>query len=170
MIRKIEDFLECWSKESAATLKVLNAITDDVVNKPVIGYNRTLGFLAWHLITSIVDMANGTGLKVEGPSGCNSEVLPSKKISEIADIYKKVSDTFLNEIKTKWNDDSLNIEVDMYGEKWKNGATLLVILSHEIHHRGQMTVLMRVLGLKTVPGVCGPSKEEWSAIGMKEQP
>jgi len=37
---------------------------------------------------------------------------------------------------------------------------------HQAHHRGQMTVLMRQAGMK-VPGVYGPSKEEWSAFGME---
>jgi uncharacterized damage-inducible protein DinB len=40
-----------------------------------------------------------------------------------------------------------------------------VLITHQIHHRAQMTVLMRLAGLK-VPGVCGPAKEEWKAMGM----
>jgi uncharacterized damage-inducible protein DinB len=39
------------------------------------------------------------------------------------------------------------------------------MLENEIHHRGQMTVLMRQAGLK-VPGVYGPAKEDWAAMGM----
>lgn len=39
----------------------------------------------------------------------------------------------------------------------------------ETHHLGQMTVLMRQAGLN-VPGVYGPSKEEWTAYGMPEPP
>ena len=39
-------------------------------------------------------------------------------------------------------------------------------LSHQTHHRGQMTVLMRQAGL-TVPGVYGPAREEWAAMGME---
>jgi uncharacterized damage-inducible protein DinB len=44
---------------------------------------------------------------------------------------------------------------------------LTVLLRHEIHHRAQMTVLMRQAGLR-VPGVYGPSREEWAA--MQAQP
>lgn len=39
------------------------------------------------------------------------------------------------------------------------------MIQHQIHHRGQMTILMRQAGL-TVPGLYGPSKEEWAVIGM----
>lgn len=48
----------------------------------------------------------------------------------------------------------------MYGMKWEKGFTLQILMHHEIHHRGQMTVLMRQEGLKN-PGIMGPSKEEW---------
>ena len=56
----------------------------------------------------------------------------------------------------------------MYGEKWKRGTTLSVIISHQIHHRAQLTVVMRLNGLK-VPGVFGPAKEEWTQLGMPAQ-
>ncbi|MHB8840055.1 MAG: DinB family protein, partial [Gemmatimonadaceae bacterium] len=39
------------------------------------------------------------------------------------------------------------------------GFVLTVLMNHQWHHRGQMTVLMRQAGL-SVPGVCGPSREE----------
>jgi uncharacterized damage-inducible protein DinB len=53
----------------------------------------------------------------------------------------------------------------MYGETWKKGFTLYCMVSHQTHHRGQITVLMRQAGLK-VHGVYGPAKEEWAEMGM----
>ena len=41
--------------------------------------------------------------------------------------------------------------------------------SHWSHHRGQMTVLMRQAGLR-VPGVYGPAKEDWAAMGAPAMP
>jgi len=55
----------------------------------------------------------------------------------------------------------------MYGEKWPNGKTLEVLIFHEIHHRAEMVALMRVLDMK-VPGIYGPSKEDWSKYGLPE--
>ena len=55
----------------------------------------------------------------------------------------------------------------MYGATWPRSFTLFVLIGHEIHHRGQMTVLMRQAGLK-VPGIYGPSYEEW--VNYKMQP
>ena len=53
----------------------------------------------------------------------------------------------------------------MYGMTWKRGTTLSLLINHQAHHRGQMTVLMRQAGVPVV-GVYGPAKEEWKAAGM----
>ena len=87
---------------------------------------------------------------------------------EIVDAYKEASENLVNFIKSNWNDDTLLVEDDMYGEMWKRGMTLGVIVSHQIHHRAQLTIVMRLNGLK-VPGVYGPSKEEWTSYGMPAQ-
>ncbi|HUP13723.1 MAG TPA: DinB family protein, partial [Niastella sp.] len=63
-----------------------------------------------------------------------------------------------------WDDGMLEEENNLYGDPWKKGFSLWVLLIHQTHHRGQMTVLMRMTGLK-VPGIYGPSKEEWEAWG-----
>jgi len=51
------------------------------------------------------------------------------------------------------------------GQTWKQGDVLSSLILHQAHHRGQMTVLMRQAGL-AVPGIYGPAKEEWAAMGM----
>ena len=70
------------------------------------------------------------------------------------------------EATENWNDESLLESDEMYGDSWKRGTTLTILISHQAHHRGQMTVLMRQAGL-LVPGVYGPSKEEWVSYGME---
>ncbi|HPZ10577.1 MAG TPA: DinB family protein, partial [Candidatus Eremiobacteraeota bacterium] len=89
--------------------------------------------------------------------------------SEIIDIYHKLAGELLKQIEEKWTNSTLEEEDDMYGEKWKKSHTLMVLIGHQTHHRGQMTVLMRLSGLQ-VPGVYGPSKEEWNKYGMEEPP
>jgi uncharacterized damage-inducible protein DinB len=85
--------------------------------------------------------------------------------SDIAAAYERAGASIASEVKEKWNDAMLPELIDMYGEKWTRAATLTSIIKHQIHHRAQMTVLMRQAGLK-VPGVYGPSREEWSQMGM----
>lgn len=164
MYHKISDFINDWTYESEATLKVFNNLTDESLTKKVNDNVRTAGRLAWHITTSISEMAQRTGLSFQA---VNENSLPVT-VKEIADAYKTSSENLLNEIKEKWTDETLQQEDDMYGEKWKRGTTLSVIINHQIHHRAQLTVVMRLLGLK-VPGIYGPSKEEWTNFGMAAQ-
>ena len=55
--------------------------------------------------------------------------------------------------------------VTMFGMPWTISTTLYSYLKHEIHHRGQLTILMRQAGLPVI-GAYGPAKEQWAAIGM----
>ncbi len=163
MYYKIEDFTNDWDYESKATVKVFDRLTDESLSTRVSPEGRSLGFLAWHITLSIAEMMERTGLKIESPPDDSKHPAAA---AEIKAAYEKSSASFVNQIKEKWNDDTLQDENDMYGEKWKNGVTLLSLIVHQIHHRGQMTVLMRQAGLK-VPGIYGPSKEEWAALGMQ---
>lgn len=165
MYHKLEDFINDWKYESEATLKVFNNLTDESLAKKVNENVRTAGRLAWHITTSIGEMAHHTGLTFE-TVGENSPVPATVK--EIVDAYNTASENLVNEIKKNWTDETLLEEDDMYGEKWKRGTTLGVIISHQVHHRAQLTVVMRLLGLE-VPGIYGPSKEEWVNYGMTSQ-
>ena len=85
---------------------------------------------------------------------------------EIAAAYRVASASLLEQVRDRWKDDTLEIEDEMYGSKWKRGFTLYILDIHEVHHLGQMSVLMRQAGLK-VPGGFGPSKEDWAKFGME---
>ena len=161
MFRRIADFERTWQSESESTLKVLERLTDQTLNQRVTPDGRSLGFLAWHLATSIPEMMNRTGLRIDG-----AEHGPAPAtVQEIRHAYEQASRSLLEQIRTHWTDASLEQAVNLYGESWQNGFTVLALIVHQTHHRGQMTVLMRQAGL-TVPGVYGPAREEWAAMGM----
>jgi len=162
MYRAIQDFLTDWTQENDSTLKVFKNLTDASLKQKVSTEGRSLGYLAWHIVLTLGEMGDKAGLKVNAPS----ENAPNPdKASEIVTEYEKAAASFTAEIKQKWNDGMLAEEIDMYGERWTRSATLNSLIKHQIHHRAQMTVLMRQAGLK-VPGVCGPSHEEWQSFGM----
>lgn len=162
MIRTVEDFERIWSQELEATQKVLKHITTDSLNKTFCPDVRSLGRLSWHLVTTIPEMMQRTGLTFTAVSP-ESPVPATAK--EIFDAYNTAAISLLNNIKTSWKDETLLVEDEMYGEKWKRGATLLALVLHQTHHRAQMTVVMRLAGLG-VPGVYGPAQHEWKAYGM----
>ncbi|NGQ96528.1 hypothetical protein G3578_15300 [Brevibacillus sp. SYP-B805] len=163
MFYSIDSFLNVWDYEAAATQKILDALTDESLNQAVAAEHRTLGRLAWHIVCTTHEMMSRTGLRFDAPDEGESAPTSARFI---ADSFRQSSEAFVAAIKEQWNDSSLLEENDMYGFTWKNGYTLFVLLTHLIHHRGQMTVLMRQAGLK-VPGIYGPSREEWSQMGME---
>ena len=162
MFRSVKDFEKEFQVELDGTLKIMKTLTGASLEQRVGAEFRSLGRLAWHLVQSQVDMANKSGLSVQGPDW---ETPIPAHVEDIAAAYERVSSHVLDEVRTKWSDAMLLDEHDLYGENWANGFTLEVLIRHEAHHRGQMTVLMRQAGL-TVPGMYGPAKEEWTAYGM----
>jgi uncharacterized damage-inducible protein DinB len=162
MYRKLQDFIGAWKYESEATHKIMSAFTDASLAQKVGTDDRTLGRIAWHLTTAIPEMMERTGLKV---AGVTADAPPPASAKEMADIYRKASSSLAEQIEQRWSDADLEVEDEMYGERWKRGTTLGVLIAHQTHHRGQATVLMRQAGLK-VPGVYGPAREEWSKMGM----
>jgi len=165
MYHKISDFLNEWKRETETTQKIFANLTDESLKQKVTPEGRSLGYLAWHIVITLGEMLNKGGLSVEAPDE-NSD--PPKSAKDILDAYKKSSASLADEIGRKWTDEMLLDDIDMYGEKWKRWLLCHALIKHEIHHRAQMTVLMRQAGLK-VPGAYGPSREEWGAFGMPEQ-
>jgi uncharacterized damage-inducible protein DinB len=165
MIRRIEDFVKEWKAVSATTLGHLEALTDASLAQPVGPDDRTLGRIAWHIVQTIPEMAARTGLSPDGPG---EEAPVPDRAGAIADAYRTAGHSLLEQVRERWTDETLQTQDDMYGQKWKRGATLAALLRHEIHHRGQMTVLMRQAGLR-VPATFGPTREDWTAWG-KEPP
>jgi len=161
MFRRISDFAATWEREREGTLRVLRALDDRSLDHAVASGHRTLGRLAWHITTTIAEMMDRTGLKVAGPA--HESPVPARA-GEIAGAYEAASQAVLDQVRG-WSDATLETTDDMYGERWPRGVTLQALVAHQTHHRGQMTVLMRQAGLG-VPGVYGPAREEWSAMGM----
>jgi uncharacterized damage-inducible protein DinB len=162
MFTTITDFEQAWAAQSGETAKLLKALTDAALAQQVAPQARTLGRLAWHITGSIAEMANRTGLRVAGPA--ENAPVPERAAAILA-AYEESARSLGEQVKRVWKDETLLVEDEMYGQPWKRGHTLYVLIQHETHHRGQMTVLMRQAGLP-VAGVCGPSREEWAAFGM----
>jgi uncharacterized damage-inducible protein DinB len=166
MFTRTEDFIATHERVSEATLKLLAALTDESLGQAVLPGHRNLGGVAWHIVATIPEMMNQTGL---GLAGVDHEAPPPASAREIHDAYRRVTEELRARVKSAWNDAGLLETDELYGETWARGLTLRILIDHEVHHRGQMTVLMRQAGL-TVPGIYGPAKEEWAKHGMPEPP
>src|SRR6185295_14858041 len=100
------------------------------------------------------------GLKLAGPA--EHAPLPGTAAAIVAG-YEAAAASLVPAIRKTWTDETLQLTDEMYGDTWKRGLTLTVLITHQTHHRGQMTVLMRQAGL-TVPGIYGPAREEWAGM------
>ncbi len=164
MFRHIADFKTIWQQEVEHTLHILDAIPDVAAHQAVSPEHRNLRRLAWHLVETCVEMPHNMGLKIEGFAGEPFKTQPPGTMKAIRDAYAAVSDSVSAEV-AKLNDMALAMDYPFYGMTWTGAFGLWVLVTHQSHHRGQMTVLMRQAGLK-VPGTYGPAKEEWVAFGM----
>lgn len=162
MFKSIEHFVTEWKRESAQTEKVLAALTDESLSQEVAPGHRTLGRLAWHIVHTIPEMMTLAGLSFSAPG----EGPPPERAAEIAEAYREANAAFLAALQAQWTDATLTELRPMYGEQWTGAEVLAVLIKHEIHHRAQMTVLMRQAGL-SVPGLYGPAKEDWAAFGVE---
>ncbi|MDW0117755.1 DinB family protein [Sporosarcina thermotolerans] len=161
MFTTVEDFFTLWEHESNSTQKLLDTLTDESLSTEVSPEDRTLGRVAWHIVTALGDMMSRTDLEFEAT---NHNLPLPESASEIAEAYRTVNEAIIAAIKEQWTDNSLSEMKEMYGQQWSVGTVLGIVMSHQTHHRGQMTVLMRQAGLP-VYGVYGPAREEWKAFG-----
>jgi uncharacterized damage-inducible protein DinB len=163
MYTSISEFIEEWNQEAELTQRVLDALTDQSLQQEVSPNDRTLGRLAWHIVTSTPGMLNEFGISVQLVE--QSDNVPTSA-QKIADTFRTVSINAAEAVRQQWTDESLKEKKEVFFREMQKAAMLSLLMKHIIHHRGQMTILMRQAGL-TVPGIYGPAREEWSKIGME---
>ncbi|MBS4210999.1 MULTISPECIES: DinB family protein [Neobacillus] len=163
MYTSIQEFVQEWNQEAGSTQKIMDALTDGSLQQMVSTDDRSLGRIGWHIVTSTPGMLKEFGINVALVE--NEGTVPTSA-KTIADAFRKVSADTVEAVQQQWTDDSLTEMKDVFGMKMPKAVTLNLLIKHVIHHRGQMTVLMRQAGLQ-VPGVYGPAREEWSQMGME---
>lgn len=162
MIRKIEDFQKDWAYEAESTTNLFKNLTDASLGQKVTPEGRSLGFLAWHVTLTLGEMLKLVGLEIDAPE---MDAPAPEKAAAIVEAFEKAAKSVSEQVAANWTDETLLQEDEMYGEKWTRGLTLLYLMMHQAHHRGQITVLMRQAGVP-VTGIYGPAKEEWEKMGM----
>lgn len=162
MFHSLAEFFPVWEYESQVTHTMLSGLTDASLAHLAYPGGRTIGRLAWHIAQTLPEMLGRTGLRVAGV-GEHDPVPPSA--ATIATGYRDASASLVEQVTSHWTDATLTEIDEMYGEQWPRSTTLDVLIRHQAHHRGQLAILMRQAGL-TVPGVYGPTREEWASFGM----
>ena len=165
MIHTAEDFLATYSWESKSTAGLLAALTDASLSQPKApGHDVTAGSLAWHIATAPVYMLNQVGFNLNG------EVEPpaALNVAAICARHEDVSSQVKQQVPGK-SPEQLAQVYHVFGMfDWPASMMLTVLISHEIHHRGQLSVLMRQAGL-VIPSLYGPTHEQTVELLKQKQ-
>lgn len=157
MYRTKQDFITDWTKSSAGTLDVLRTVTDETITQSIVPGHNSLGWIGWHVTTALGYFTNLLGFRLSALKSLTQPITAGviaaqyeRYANEIAEAAESFTESYLLE------------EVNVHGTMTPRGAVLRMMLDHQTHHRGQMTVLLRQAGLP-VPGVMGPTKEQMNA-------
>jgi uncharacterized damage-inducible protein DinB len=164
MYRSAKEFVDDWTRESGISLNVERALTDASLSQKTDPEGRTLGQLAWHMVIMIGMTGSAVGLEIDAPPRGTE---PPTSAAGIADAYEKAARSMGEQAAKRLKDEQLGAEIPLFGRTMSRASALHGLVRHQIHHRGQMTVLGRQAGI-VVPGVYGPSREESAA--MKARP
>lgn len=166
MYANIEEFIEDWTREAELTKNLIKVLTDDSLNVSIAENGRTIGRTIWHITCSSQGLLGYFGFNSTPLE--NEHHVPSTA-KEIIETFDKVSSDLIETVRSQWTNDRLTEQQFKFGRTMTNGVILSIIIKHLIHHRGQLTVLMRHANLP-VFGVYGPSFEEWTTNNMGNPP
>jgi len=163
MFHKLDEFFENHGPRIAEIRKNFDNLTDESLQFVAYENGPTIGWVAWHLVQTVSEMMQGTGLSLADPP----QATPPASAAFISEQYQQAHDALDAAIRANWTDADLQVADEMYGMQWKRGLTLSILMGHEYHHHGQLTVMMRCAGLP-VAGIFGPAREEWEPLGMTQ--
>jgi uncharacterized damage-inducible protein DinB len=160
---EFDKFLRVWDDEAARTIKVLKALPMDKYDfRPDPG-GRSIGEMAWHLAEG--DAYNSLGV-AEGkfaPEMRPPNMERPKEIALLAPRYEQVHREAVARVRGL-DPAALERPIDYFVGVPMSGTDILWgAVFHNIHHRGQLSLLCRLAG-GVSPGVYGPNREEFAAM------
>ena len=156
-----------FDRETGKTRKMLDAIPADADwNFKPHPKSMSLGRLAGHLTDFVGDWGNHTLTmdKLEFAADHKWEPFaPTSKVELLEKFDKQLVGTRAALVATTGDAWDRNWKFVFGGTAWIDDTKYNVfretVLNHMIHHRGQLTVYLRLIGAK-VPGIYGPSADE----------
>lgn len=156
-----EQFAAELTREAARTRRVLERVPEAQLRWRPHPKSMSLGQLAFHIALLPRAIAELIANDVELP---DISVRDDASVAEILATLD-ASVPFANERLAAWGDEGLSVQWRMT----KKGQTLLdmprmamwrsVMLNHWYHHRGQLTVYLRMLDVP-LPSIYGPTADE----------
>jgi uncharacterized damage-inducible protein DinB len=155
MITK-ENLLKLFRKEFATTIKVMRAFPEDKLDFTPHERSQTAKRIMSTFVFEMYLMESYVfGKNLDKHLFQNYS--PNDLQTLIADFEKQTA-TVISQLENL-SDDDMNKIVEFAGKKSPADEFMLMMLSDQIHHRGQMSVYIRLAGGK-VPSIYGPSADD----------
>ena len=163
---EMERFRKVWEMENDWTTKLLEAIPADRYDFRPDPEGRSLGELAWHL----AEIEGYTSLGVSKGAVTFQDVPPNMKrpreVKQLAPGFRQVHQDAVGRLANLKEAD-LDREIPFTDRRFSIRDILWgAMLAHLTHHRGQLSLLVRLAG-GTPPPIYGPNREEMAK--MREQ-
>ncbi|MBN2080763.1 DinB family protein [bacterium] len=166
MFHTADEFIDFYGWESACTGRVLAALTPAALTLAKAEGHPTLGEIAWHIAAAPLYIMSQAGYDLPTPqsffadgAGPDGRTPASLTPALIAATQKDIAARVLAQSKAKSADDLKQVFHVFGAYDWALSQMMQALIAHEIHHRGQLSVLMRQAGL-VVPPIYGPSYEQ----------
>jgi len=155
-----EMFLNTWEREFQTTLKVLKAYPADKIDLKPSEKSKSAKDLAW-------TFAGEEGVMIDGV--CTGSIDFSKMpqtpatFQEVISTYENNHKMNVNRVKAlsdaDWNSSIPFLVAPKQMGQVRRGDLLWMAVMDNVHHRGQLSVYLRLAGAK-VPSIYGPSADE----------
>ena len=168
-MNELERFLLHWDREAENTLKLLRALPSSQYDFRPDSGGRSLGELAWHLAEGDAYMSYG----IE-KGGFSMDMHPPnlerpRTVEALAPGYQRVHKEAVARIRKLTPADLDRQILFVTGPVAIREILWESIISHGIHHRGQLSLMCRLAGGQA-PGLYGPNREEMFAMRAKAGP
>jgi len=163
-MNELELFLTLWDREAASTVKLLQSLPPTQYDFRPDPAGRSLGELAWHLAEGDAYMSFGIDrgdFRMGGTRPPNIE--RPRAVEDLAPGYQRVHREAVERIRRLTPEDLDRTIAFFTGQRTIRDILWEAILGHEIHHRGQLTLMCRLAGGQP-PGLHGPNREETAAL------
>jgi len=154
MYRKLSDFVDDYKEESEKTFSTINSIPNSLLDRKVDLLGMSLGELSFHITQAIEKITSQIGFQFSS-SALDIE-LPND-IHLISKLYEAAAGKVIEIVGLQTDDTFLDKTFPVYGATRSIGHTLSVLVKHEIHHRAQIVLGLRILG-QGVPDIYGPGR------------
>src|SRR5258706_5712654 len=162
-MNELDMFLSAWEREAEGTLKLLRALPVKQYDfRPDAG-GRSLGELAWHLAEGDAYMSYGIEAGRFAMDMKPPNIERPRAVEAVAPGYERIHREAVARVR-KLKPEDLDRSIPFFtGPMSIRDILWSSIISHGIHHRGQLSLMCRLAGGKA-PGLYGPNREEMAAM------